>query len=289
MTMHDSKATDQHSKKLQIKYEPMSKNASTSMNTHYKGNVLITGAAKRIGRHIALAMAQEGWDVAVHFGQSASDAASVVGEIQALGRRACALQCDLADESAVRDLVPRAQKALGKINCLVNNASVFAEDTVHSITEDKLDLHMHTNLLAPLLLSQAIFDATPDGQQACVINLLDQKLYNLNPDFLSYTLSKAALLTATTVLAQAFAPRLRVVGIAPGITMVSGDQTTADFQVAHQVTPLGRSSTPDDIAASVCFVASARAITGTTILVDGGQHLLALPRDVMFLATTPTS
>jgi NAD(P)-dependent dehydrogenase (short-subunit alcohol dehydrogenase family) len=131
----------------------------------------------------------------------------------------------------------------------------------------------------------ALHAATPAGSQAVVINLLDQKLFNLNPDFLSYTLSKAGLHTATTMLAQALAPTVRVVGVAPGITMVSGDQSAAGFEKAHTATPLGRSSTPEDIAATVCFVARSRAITGTTILVDGGQHLMALPRDVMFLAT----
>jgi NAD(P)-dependent dehydrogenase (short-subunit alcohol dehydrogenase family) len=148
----------------------------------------------------------------------------------------------------------------------------------------KLDAHMRANVGAPLLLAQALHAATPDGQQAAVINLLDQKLYNLNPDFLSYTLSKAALHTATTMLAQQLAPKLRVVGVAPGLTMVSGDQTEAGFANAHQQTPLGRSSTPQDIVDAVLYAASARAVTGTTLLVDGGQHLLPLSRDVMFLA-----
>jgi NAD(P)-dependent dehydrogenase (short-subunit alcohol dehydrogenase family) len=117
-----------------------------------------------------------------------------------------------------------------------------------------------------------------------VVNLLDQKLFNLNPDFLSYTLSKAALQSATTMLAQALAPKVRVVGVAPGITLVSGDQTAEGFANAHTMTPLGRSSTAEDVAASVCFVAECRAITGTTLLVDGGQHLIPLQRDVMFVA-----
>jgi NAD(P)-dependent dehydrogenase (short-subunit alcohol dehydrogenase family) len=117
-----------------------------------------------------------------------------------------------------------------------------------------------------------------------VINLLDQKLFNLNPDFLSYTLSKAALQTATTMLAQALAPKVRVAGVAPGITLVSGEQSPAGFAKAHTVTPLGRSSTPDDVAAAVCFIAESPAITGTTLLVDGGQHLIPLQRDVMFVA-----
>jgi NAD(P)-dependent dehydrogenase (short-subunit alcohol dehydrogenase family) len=142
---------------------------------------------------------------------------------------------------------------------------------------------MQANVAAPILLAQALHAATPAGSQAVVINLLDQKLYNLNPDFLSYTLSKAALHTATTMLAQSLAPLVRVVGVAPGITMVSGDQTEDGFAQAHQQTPLGRSSTPQDIADAVVYAASARALTGTTLLIDGGQHLVPLPRDVMFL------
>ncbi|MES2071081.1 MAG: SDR family oxidoreductase [Pseudomonadota bacterium] len=246
---------------------------------------LVTGAAKRIGRSIALAMAARGWDIAVHYGQSAQEADSLVAEIIAMGRRAVALSCDLLDEAATRQLLPRAMAELGPVDCVVNNASLFEEDSVHSFGQAGLDRHMRANLAAPVLLAQALHAATPAGRQACVINLLDQKLFNLNPDFLSYTLSKAALQCATTTLAQALAPTVRVVGIAPGITMVSGDQSQADFAQAHQVTPLGRSSTPEDIANTVCFVAEAAAITGTTLLVDGGQHLIPLQRDVMFVAT----
>jgi NAD(P)-dependent dehydrogenase (short-subunit alcohol dehydrogenase family) len=141
---------------------------------------------------------------------------------------------------------------------------------------------MHANLAAPILLAQALHAATPDEQQAVIINLLDQKLFNLNPDFLSYTISKAALQTATVMLAQSLAPKLRVVGLAPGITLVSGDQTPEGFAQAHTKTPLGKSSTPDDIANAVCYLAQARAITGTTLVVDGGQHLISMQRDVMF-------
>ncbi len=250
---------------------------------------LITGAAKRIGRHIALFMAQQGWDIAVHYGNSASEAEEVVTSIIKLGRRAVALQCDLADEMATRKLLPAALGALGRVDCIVNNASLFMEDDVHRFSQSSLDQHMHANLAAPVILAQALHAATLEGQQACVINLLDQKLYNLNPDFLSYTLSKAALQCATTTLAQALAPKVRVVGVAPGITMVSGHQSTADFAQAHQVTPLGRSSTPEDIARTVCFLADSPAITGTTVLVDGGQHLIPMQRDVMFLVTANDS
>lgn len=246
---------------------------------------LVTGAAHRIGRCIALTLAQRGWDVAVHYGQSAQEAFALVQEIAALGRNAVALQADLADEAAVRTLLPRAIAALGPVACVVNNAALFAEDRADSICQSTLDRHMHANLLAPLLLAQALHAATAEHSQACVINLLDQKLYNLNPDFLSYTLSKAALQCATTTLAQALAPRVRVVGIAPGISLPSGHQSAADFDLAHRITPLGRASSPQDIADTVCFVADSAAITGSTILVDGGQHLLPTQRDVMFLAT----
>jgi NAD(P)-dependent dehydrogenase (short-subunit alcohol dehydrogenase family) len=245
---------------------------------------LVTGAGRRIGRAIALGLARAGWDVAVHYRASETEARQLAAEIVALGRRAVTLQCDLSDQAAVRELLPRAVAALGAVRCVVNNASLFDYDSAADFTSERLDAHMRANVAAPILLSQALHAATPAGAQAVVINLLDQKLYNLNPDFLSYTLSKAALHTATTMLAQQLAPTVRVVGVAPGITMVSGDQTEAGFANAHQQTPLGRSSTPEDIADSVVYAASARALTGTTLLVDGGQHLMALPRDVMFLA-----
>ncbi|MYM32740.1 SDR family oxidoreductase [Duganella sp. FT94W] len=245
---------------------------------------LVTGAGRRIGRAIALGLARAGWDVVVHYRASAAEAGEVTNDIIALGRRAVALQCDLADAAAVRELLPRAVAALGPVHCVVNNASLFEYDSAAAFSPALLETHMRANVAAPLLLAQALHAATADGQQAAVINLLDQKLYNLNPDFLSYTLSKAALHTATTMLAQQLAPKLRVVGVAPGITLVSGEQTEAGFANAHQQTPLGRSSTPDDIADAVVYAASARALTGTTLLVDGGQHLLPLPRDVMFLA-----
>ena len=244
---------------------------------------LVTGAGRRIGRAIALGLARAGWDVAVHYRASEAEAQQVVTDIAALGRRAVALQCELADEEAVRALLPRAVAALGAVRCVVNNASLFDYDSAADFSAARLDAHMRANVAAPILLAQALHAATPAGSQAVVINLLDQKLYNLNPDFLSYTLSKAALHNATTMLAQQLAPTLRVVGIAPGITMVSGDQTEAGFANAHRQTPLGRSSTPEDIADSVVYAASARALTGTTLLVDGGQHLVPLPRDVMFL------
>lgn len=254
------------------------------MSTDRPKIALVTGGARRIGRCIALAMARSGWDVAVHYRDSGADALETVGAIEALGRRALPFPCDLTDENAIRQLLPAISARLGPVSCVVNNAALFDYDSAAEFSQARLDAHMHANLAAPILLAQALHAAIPDGAQGVVINLLDQKLFNPNPDFLSYTLSKAALHSATTLLAQALAPKVRVVGIAPGITLVSGTQSEQGFAAAHRTTPLGKSSTPDDIAAAVCYLAAAPAVTGTTLIVDGGQHLLPLPRDVMFLA-----
>ena len=254
------------------------------MNTTHRKAALVTGAAKRLGREIALGLARDGWDIAVHYRESEAEAQATVGEITALGRAAIALKCDLADEADTRRLVQRAIDRLGPVGCVVNSASLFEYDDARSFGHAQLDAHMRCNLAAPLLLAQSLHAATPDGEQAVVINLLDQKLYNLNPDFLSYTLSKAGLQTATTMLATALAPKLRVVGLAPGLTLVSGDQTSEGFEKAHRQTVLGKSSTPEEIAQAACYLASARGVTGTTLLVDGGQHLTPMNRDVMFVA-----
>ena len=244
---------------------------------------LVTGAAKRLGQAIAYGLAADGWDIVVHYHSSEKEALATVDNIQTLGRRAVAIACDLSDETSTRALITRSMEALGRISCVVNSASLFDYDDVPTFSVAKLNAHMHTNLAAPILLTQALHKATPDDEQSVVINLLDQKLYNLNPDFLSYTLSKSALQTATTMLAQSLAPKLRVVGLAPGLTLVSGDQSDAEFANAHRKTPLGKSSTPDDIVEAVCYLANAKAVTGTVLVVDGGQHLTPLHRDVMFL------
>lgn len=259
-----------------------------SHETHHAGQpqkaALVTGAAKRLGREIALALAHDGWDIAVHYGRSLAEANATVDAIAGMGRRAVALPCDLADEAAVRTLLPRAVAALGRVQCVVNCAALFEYDCAANFSVPSLDAHMQVNVAAPILLAQALHAATGEGEQTVVINLLDQKLFNPNPDYLSYTLSKAALHHATTLLAQALAPKVRVVGVAPGITLVSGQQSAEEFAKAHTVTPLGRSSTAADIAGAVCYAAQARAMTGATLLVDGGQHLIPLQRDVMFVA-----
>jgi NAD(P)-dependent dehydrogenase (short-subunit alcohol dehydrogenase family) len=251
---------------------------------------LVTGAAKRLGNHIALTLAQNGWDIAVHYGRAQDEAKQLVQEIQVLGRRACAVQADLNDPKQVACLIERCRSEIGLPTCLVNNASMFEYDDANTFTAATFQAHMQVNAAAPIALATALHKARCEFMQqaanpAVIINLLDQKLANPNPDFLSYTLSKAALHEATRLLAQALAPQCRVVGLAPGLTLVSGDQTEQGFQAAHRQTPLGKSSTPDDIAQAVVYLAHAHAITGTTLFVDGGQHLKPSERDVMFLTS----
>lgn len=254
----------------------------------------MTGAAKRLGREIALEFAHQGWDVAVHYGQSESEAQATVAKIHKLGCKAIAFKADLASEAEIHSLFTAVTAEFSNLQCLINSASIFEYDRANSeapLSGKSLQDHMRVNLAAPILLSQLMFEyhksqikkaGESDLSIPSVIQLLDQKLINLNPDYLSYTLSKAALLTSVEILAVDFAPYLRVIGLAPGITLTSGDQTTEGFSKAHQMTPLGKSSTPSDVAKSAVFLASSNAITGTTLYVDGGQHLLPSSRDVMF-------
>jgi NAD(P)-dependent dehydrogenase (short-subunit alcohol dehydrogenase family) len=242
---------------------------------------LVTGAGKRLGREIALHLAGAGWHVAVHHHQSAAEAVQTVSDCAALGVRACAVRADLSDETACRELVPQVIAQLGSLDAVVNSASVFEHDSVAGFGHHQLDRHLHTNTAAPVLLAQALHThlGTRPGVQGCVVNLLDQKLWNMNPDFVSYTLSKAALESATTLLALALAPRTRVVGVAPGLTLTSHMLSDERFQALHQQALLGRSSTPADVASAVRFALENPAITGTSLLVDGGQHLMRFDRD----------
>jgi len=247
--------------------------------------VLITGAARRLGRHLALHLGAQGYDVAVHHRQAPdADADSLVAALEAAGARAVALPADLANETAVEALVPAAIAKLGRLDAVVNSASLFSHDTIEDFSYAALEAHSRANTAAALVLARALHrHCEQRGHAGCVVNVLDQKLWNPNPDHLSYTLSKAALQAATPLLAQALAPRLRVVGVALGVTLPSGPMTEAEFAEAHRMTPLKRSSTPDDFARSVQFLLESPAITGTTLLVDGGQHLAAQPRDVYYL------
>jgi NAD(P)-dependent dehydrogenase (short-subunit alcohol dehydrogenase family) len=248
------------------------------------GVALVTGAARRLGRTIALTLARAGWDVGVHYRGSGEDAARTVAEIGALGRRAVALQARLEDEAEVLGLLPALAAALGPVRCLVNNASRFEFDEAADFGFASFQAHLLPNLAAPVLLARELHRLLPPDAEGVVVNLLDQKLYAYNPDFLSYSLSKAGLAAANTMLAQALAPRVRVVGVAPGLTLPSYLQDDARFAHAHRShSPLGRSSTAEDVAASVAFAVANRSITGSVILCDGGQHLRPLPRDVSFM------
>lgn len=249
--------------------------------------VLITGAAKRIGREIALTLGRAGWMPLLHYRQSSAECTSLQNELDALGIPSQALQADLEEPAQVEALGRSAVEVCGRWDALVNNASLFEYDDLEELTFQGLERHWRINTAAPLLLSQALAHhlRTRPAAQGCVVHLLDQKLWNPNPDYLSYTLSKAALEASTTLLAQAMAPQIRVCGVAPGVTLVSGPQMSDQgFSKAHAMTPLGRSSEPADIAQAVAFLLSARAVTGTTLLVDGGQHLSAQDRDVLFLS-----
>ncbi|WP_298827881.1 SDR family oxidoreductase [uncultured Piscinibacter sp.] len=249
---------------------------------------LVTGAARRIGRAIALDLATHGHDVALHCHRPSDDSARTLAELRALGARAELFAADLADEAACRALMPAVAEAFGRVDALVNNASRFAYDDAASFGHAEMEAHWRVNAAAPILLTRALHDQLCRREaDGCVVNLLDQKLDNPNPDYLSYTLSKAALHSATVMLAQALAPRLRVCGVSPGVTLLSGEMSEADFASAHRLTPLRRSSTPQDIAHAVRYLIEASAVTGTTLLVDGGQHLVAQPRDVAFLVKTP--
>jgi NAD(P)-dependent dehydrogenase (short-subunit alcohol dehydrogenase family) len=234
---------------------------------------LVTGAAQRIGKAIALDLAQAGWAVAVHYHRSAADAAAVVDAIRALGGTAVALPADLARESEVETLVPRAGAALGALTCLVNNAALFELDTVATATRASWNAHIETNLRAPLVLAQAFARQLPAGADGNIINMLDQRVWNLTPYFLSYTVAKSGLWTLTRTLALALAPRIRVNGIGPGPTLPSPRQSEAQFAEQSKSVPLGRGTTPEEICRAIRFLLDAPAVTGQMIALDGGQHL----------------
>lgn len=234
---------------------------------------LITGSARRIGRAIALDLARSGWQVCVHYRRSAEDAIRLVDEIRAVGGAGAAIAGDLASEADVERLIPACRAALGAPVCLINNASEFLVDTVATTTSETWDTHLDINLKAPVFLARALFLNLPDGVQGNVINIIDQRVWKLTPDFFSYTISKAGLWTATRTLAQALAPRVRVNAIGPGPVLKSIHQTEAEFAREAESTLLGRGPTPEEIAAAVRFILASPSLTGQMIALDGGQHL----------------
>ena len=244
--------------------------------------VLITGAAKRLGREIALTLAKAGWRVAVHYRDSVEDAAKTVAEYKRLAGASASFRANLASETAVRNLLPTVIEEFGHVDALVNSASTFEHDTAATFTFAALEKHVRSNAGAAILLSYALFDHLKiqgDAARGSIVNLLDQKLWNPTPDFMSYTLSKAALEAANTMLAIELAPRIRVGGVAPGLTLTSHLLSPEKFDMLHKMSPLGHSSTAADVAATVAFALNNNSITGTTLLVDGGQHLMKFERD----------
>ncbi|MBP2227431.1 NAD(P)-dependent dehydrogenase (short-subunit alcohol dehydrogenase family) [Azospirillum agricola] len=234
---------------------------------------LVTGAGKRIGRAIALDLAAQGWAVAVHYRRSRADADAVVAGIERAGGRAAAFAADLGREEEVRALVPAVIDRLGPLTLLVNNASRFERDEVADATRDSWDAHMEANLRAPFVLSQEFASRLPPEEGGLIVNLLDQRVWNPTPHFLSYTVSKMGLWALTRTLAQALAPRIRVNGIGPGPTLRNERQSEAEFAAQWDSTPLRRGTTPEEICAAIRFLVSAPAMTGQMIALDGGEHL----------------
>ncbi len=243
------------------------------------GTALVTGAGRRIGRAIALDLAQHGWTVAVHHNGAAGAAGEVVAEITGAGGRAAAFAADFTEREQIADLIPRCARELGPLSCLVNNASLFENDAIATLSPASWDSHMEINLLAPLMLTQAFAAQFPDGTGGNVVNMLDQRVWNLGPEFVSYTVSKAGLWTLTQTLALALAPRIRVNGIGPGPALPSRRQSDAAFAAHCDRMPLGRGTSPGEICAALRFILAAPAMTGQMIALDGGEHLAGVGRN----------
>ncbi len=242
-------------------------------STNYPRAALVTGAARRIGRAIALDLAAHGWAVAVHHHRSAEAADELVDRIIADGGRAVALRADLSREAESAGLIARAVEALGPLGCLVNNAARFERDEIASVTRQTWDAHLEPNLRAPLVLAQGFAAALPADRCGAIINLLDERVWNLTPHFVSYTVAKSALWTLTRTLALALAPRIRVNGIGPGPALPSARQSAQQFDRQCAALPLGRGTSPEEICQAVQFLLAAGSMTGQMLALDGGQHL----------------
>ncbi len=244
-------------------------------------SVLVTGAARRIGRQMALDLAGAGWDVAVHCNASRGEAEDVARLIDRAGRKSIVVQGDLARPEVPERLIAEASQVLGGLTCLINNASVFEPDVVGSITAASWARHLDINLRAPVFLSQAFAKQLPKGATGNIVNIIDQRVWKLNPKFFSYTASKSALWTATRTLAQALAPRIRVNAIGPGPALPNIRMDEEDFAKQSRLTLLGRGTSPAEISAAAKFILSQPALTGQMIVLDGGQHLVWQTPDVV--------
>lgn len=243
-------------------------------------SVLITGAAKRIGRQMALDLADDGWDVAVHCDQSIEDANEVAILIRAKGRKAVVVQGDLAEDGIAEKLIVKSVEGIGPLTALINNASIFEIDKVGDITSDSWQRHQDINLRSPVMLAQAFAKQLPTTEHGNIINIIDQRVWKLNPRFFSYTMSKSGLWTATRTLAQALAPRIRVNAIGPGPALPSVRMSQEDFAKQESLTLLGRGTSPEEISQAAKFILSQPALTGQMIALDGGQHLVWQTADV---------
>jgi len=253
----------------------------------FKPAVLITGGARRIGAAIATALARDGWVVALHFNGSRDEAEALAASVNRERRICFPIQADLSQRVGIESLVARANELLrteaaAKLSCLVNNASVFIYDNPEKLEWKLWEKHIIPGLYAPIFLAKHFADTIGVQESGLIINMLDQKLYSLNPDFFSYTIGKFGLLGATKTLAMALAPRIRVCGIAPGITMPSAKQNAEQFEKAWRKSPLGLNATPDDIVRAVRFIIDTPCMTGNVIVLDGGESLMQRGRDVAF-------
>ena len=242
--------------------------------------VLVTGAAKRLGRAIALDLARHGWNVAIHYHSSEKEARATAADAATTGVKVALLQADLGRESEVAPLVERAAKELGPLTGLVNSASLFENDDWYSVTRESWDKHMETNLRAPFALAQAFAHQVPRDTGGAIVNIIDQRVLKPTPQFMSYSLSKAGLKWLTTTLAQALAPRVRVNAVGPGPTIINARQSQTDFSRQREATVLGRGAEPQDVCDAVRYLLEAAAVTGQMIAVDGGQHLIWQTPDV---------
>jgi NAD(P)-dependent dehydrogenase (short-subunit alcohol dehydrogenase family) len=241
---------------------------------------LITGAARRIGKRMAMDLAAQGWAVAIHYNSSRQEAQAVADDIAAAGGRAAIVQGDLSSREAPQQIIDAAVAELGPLSCLINNASRFEPDEADTVTIDGWDNHLDTNLRAPVFLSQAFAAQLPPGEQGNIVNIIDQRVWKLNPTFFSYTASKSALWTVTRTLAQSLAPRIRVNAIGPGPALPNVRMNDADFAKQASLTLLQRGTSPEEISAALLFILSAAALTGQMIVLDGGQHLVWQTPDV---------
>ncbi|WP_343590263.1 SDR family oxidoreductase [Paracidovorax wautersii] len=251
--------------------------------------VLVTGGARRLGRELCLAFARQGWQVACHYHQSADDAEAVVAQIAAAGGHAVAVAGALHSEADARELFARVlAQTGGRLDCVVNNASLFEPDTAADFAEEALWAQMRTNLVVPVTLARLLHGLHADGPAgapaASVVHVLDQKVFNLNPDYYSYTLSKLALERSVAQQAQALAPQVRVNAVAPGLLFQSGPQTAENFAAASHANLLRHPIDPAQVAQAAAFLAGNPCITGMSLSVDNGQHLVPTERDIMFVA-----